>query len=178
MFISNRLAAYPPLDPDAVLWSNRPPGAGTDLLVMMHGWSYDERHLFALRPRFSEHLTIASLVGLDHKGRVVDRREVGGEPESARAARRTRARPGPVAGLIFNRVASSREDQCVMPSRFGGWVNAGDDHDHRIWAVHGPERHGRSLGDGSGPGPSRRESAQEVGKLALTDPDCLPLRTF
>jgi hypothetical protein len=49
MSISNRPAAYPPLDPNAVLWSTRPPAAGTDLLIMMHGWSYDERHLFALR---------------------------------------------------------------------------------------------------------------------------------
>jgi phospholipase/carboxylesterase len=61
MSISNRPAAYPPLDLDAVLWSNRPPGAGTDLLVMMHGWSYDEHHLFALRSHLPEHLTIASL---------------------------------------------------------------------------------------------------------------------
>lgn len=28
---------------------------------MMHGWSYDERHLFAFRPHFPEGLTIASL---------------------------------------------------------------------------------------------------------------------
>lgn len=51
MSISNRPAAYPPLDPDAVLWSNRPPGAGSDLLVMMHGWSYADdvmRVIFAV----------------------------------------------------------------------------------------------------------------------------------
>jgi phospholipase/carboxylesterase len=58
---SNRSAAYPPLDPDAVLWSAPAPAAGSDLLIMMHGWSYDERHLFALRPSLPEHVTIASL---------------------------------------------------------------------------------------------------------------------
>jgi phospholipase/carboxylesterase len=58
---SNRSATYPPIDPDAVLWSTRAPAAGRDLLVMLHGWSYDERHLFALRPRLPEQLTIASL---------------------------------------------------------------------------------------------------------------------
>jgi phospholipase/carboxylesterase len=58
---TNRSAAYPPLDPEAVLWSTRPPAAGSDLLIMMHGWSYDERHLFALRPYLPAQLTIASL---------------------------------------------------------------------------------------------------------------------
>lgn len=52
---------YPPLDPDAVLWAGRRPAAAADLLVMMHGWSYDERHLFALRSHLPENLTIASL---------------------------------------------------------------------------------------------------------------------
>lgn len=35
----------------------------------------------------------------------------------ARQARAT------VAGLTFNRVASSRDDQCVTPGRFGGGVS-------------------------------------------------------
>ena len=61
MATSNRLAAYPPLDPDSVLWSTPAPAPGSDLLIMMHGWSYDERHLFALRPHLPERLTIASL---------------------------------------------------------------------------------------------------------------------
>jgi hypothetical protein len=40
------------IDPGAVLWSV--PGrerVGRPLLVMMHGWSYDETHLFELAPR-------------------------------------------------------------------------------------------------------------------------------
>ncbi|MGN7797771.1 alpha/beta hydrolase [Leifsonia sp. 22587] len=52
---------YPPLDPDSVLWAHSPGGPDSDLLIMMHGWSYDERHLFALRPRLPQELTIASL---------------------------------------------------------------------------------------------------------------------
>jgi phospholipase/carboxylesterase len=52
---------YPQLDPDAVLWARPAPAAAADLLIMMHGWSYDERHLFALRPHLPESLTIASL---------------------------------------------------------------------------------------------------------------------
>lgn len=51
---------YPPLDPTAVLWSSRL-SAGSDLLVMMHGWSYDERHLFALRDELPSDLVIASV---------------------------------------------------------------------------------------------------------------------
>lgn len=50
---SNRTMAYPPLDPDAVLWPTPSSIAGIDSLIMMHGWSYDERHLFALRPSSS-----------------------------------------------------------------------------------------------------------------------------
>jgi phospholipase/carboxylesterase len=61
MPVSNRSMDYPPIDPGAVLWSASPPVAGTDLLIMMHGWSYDERHLFALRPRLPRDLTVASL---------------------------------------------------------------------------------------------------------------------
>jgi phospholipase/carboxylesterase len=53
---------YPKLDPDAVLWSNTAqPSADSDLLIMMHGWSYDERHLFSLRSCLPRSLTIASL---------------------------------------------------------------------------------------------------------------------
>ncbi|MBT1664949.1 alpha/beta hydrolase [Curtobacterium flaccumfaciens] len=51
---------YPLLDPTAVLWSSRLL-AESDLLIMMHGWSYDERHLFALRDEFPEDLVIASV---------------------------------------------------------------------------------------------------------------------
>ena len=54
---------YPPLDPGAVLWSHTPADPDSDLLIMMHGWSYDERHLFALRSRLPEEITIASLRG-------------------------------------------------------------------------------------------------------------------
>ncbi|WP_285114373.1 dienelactone hydrolase family protein [Leifsonia sp. fls2-241-R2A-40a] len=59
--ISNRTSNYPPLDPDAVLWSHSKADPDSDLLIMMHGWSYDERHLFALRSRLPQELTIASL---------------------------------------------------------------------------------------------------------------------
>ena len=53
--------AYPPLDPSAVLWSSTSNNDYANLLVMMHGWSYDERHLFALQPSLPPHLTIASV---------------------------------------------------------------------------------------------------------------------
>lgn len=52
---------YPDLDPDAVLWTTSGSGTVADLIIMMHGWSYDERHLFALRSHLPENLTIASL---------------------------------------------------------------------------------------------------------------------
>lgn len=52
--------AYPPLDPTAVLWSSEL-SAESDILIMMHGWSYDERHLFALRDDLAMHLVIASV---------------------------------------------------------------------------------------------------------------------
>jgi phospholipase/carboxylesterase len=58
---SVRPTTYPPLDPDTVLWSDAAADPGSDLLIMMHGWSYDERHLFALRPHLPRDLTIASL---------------------------------------------------------------------------------------------------------------------
>lgn len=58
---SNRTSNYPALDPDAVLWSHSPAAPHSDLLIMMHGWSYDERHLFALRTRLPQELVIASL---------------------------------------------------------------------------------------------------------------------
>ena len=52
----------PSIDTDAVLWSvpeaERP---GKPLLVMMHGWSYDETHLFQLTPRLPGELVVASL---------------------------------------------------------------------------------------------------------------------
>ncbi|MBV6703040.1 alpha/beta hydrolase [Kitasatospora aureofaciens] len=52
----------PLIDADAVLWSV--PEAdrnGKPLLVMMHGWSYDETHLFQLTPRMPRELVVASL---------------------------------------------------------------------------------------------------------------------
>lgn len=52
---------YPPLDPTDVLWSKTSNGGYSNLLVMMHGWGYDERHLFALQPSLPPNLTIASL---------------------------------------------------------------------------------------------------------------------
>jgi phospholipase/carboxylesterase len=52
---------HPPLDPEAVLWSTTSPQPGADLLIMMHGWSYDETHLFSLGRQLSKTLTIASL---------------------------------------------------------------------------------------------------------------------
>jgi phospholipase/carboxylesterase len=61
MSVPRPSTAYPPIDPDAVLWSRTPPDGGSDLLIMMHGWSYDERHLFALRPDLPPALTIASV---------------------------------------------------------------------------------------------------------------------
>jgi phospholipase/carboxylesterase len=53
-------APYPQLDPNAVLWSSEL-SAESDLLIMMHGWSYDERHLFALRDELPTDLVIASV---------------------------------------------------------------------------------------------------------------------
>lgn len=53
------LTPYPLLDPTAVLRSSRLL-AESDLLIMMHGWSYDERHLFTLRDELPEDLVIAS----------------------------------------------------------------------------------------------------------------------
>lgn len=57
----DRTTKYPPLDPGTVLWSDTAADADSDLLIMMHGWSYDERHLFALRSHLPQKLTIASL---------------------------------------------------------------------------------------------------------------------
>lgn len=61
MSSARHATAYPSLDADAVLWSTPQCSASTDLLIMMHGWSYDERHLFALRVDLPAGLTIASL---------------------------------------------------------------------------------------------------------------------
>jgi phospholipase/carboxylesterase len=58
---TNHTLNYPPLDPDAVLWSHSAADPDSHLLIMMHGWSYDERHLFGLRPQLPQELTIASL---------------------------------------------------------------------------------------------------------------------
>lgn len=52
----------PVIDPENVLWSH--PASereGRPLLVLMHGWSYDERHLFALRRRLPDDLVVASV---------------------------------------------------------------------------------------------------------------------
>lgn len=53
-------APYPLLDPTAVLWSSGL-SAGSDLLITMHGWSHDERHLFAFRDELPTDLVIASV---------------------------------------------------------------------------------------------------------------------
>ncbi len=50
------------IDGGAVLWSaDERVRAGRPLLVMMHGWSYDETHLFELAPRMPEKVVVASL---------------------------------------------------------------------------------------------------------------------
>ncbi len=50
------------LDPRHVLWSApEPRRAGRPLLVLMHGWSYDERHLFAFADLFPGELVVASV---------------------------------------------------------------------------------------------------------------------
>jgi phospholipase/carboxylesterase len=54
--------AKPGLDPAAVLWSaNERDRANRPLLVMMHGWSYDETHLFRLAPRLPRDVVVASV---------------------------------------------------------------------------------------------------------------------
>jgi phospholipase/carboxylesterase len=50
------------LDPACVLWSApEPKRAGRPLIVAMHGWSYDERHLFAFAHLFPSDLVVASV---------------------------------------------------------------------------------------------------------------------
>jgi len=50
------------IDPDAVLWSaDEHERVDRPLLVMMHGWSYDETHLFRVAPRLPPELVIASV---------------------------------------------------------------------------------------------------------------------
>jgi phospholipase/carboxylesterase len=50
------------MDGDAVLWSAPPrERAGRPLLVAMHGWSYDETHLFRLTQHLHGELVVASL---------------------------------------------------------------------------------------------------------------------
>ncbi|WP_194909898.1 alpha/beta hydrolase [Catenulispora rubra] len=51
------------LDADAVLWSApEEERAGRPLLVLMHGWSYDETHLYELlEPRLRDEIVVASL---------------------------------------------------------------------------------------------------------------------
>lgn len=52
----------PGMDRAAVLWSAREPErTGRPLLIMMHGWSYDETHLFQLTPRLPDDLVVASI---------------------------------------------------------------------------------------------------------------------
>ncbi|AYG02620.1 alpha/beta hydrolase [Gryllotalpicola protaetiae] len=52
----------PAIDPQHVLWSHpADERAGRPLLVLMHGWSYDEHHLFALRTRLPDDLVVASV---------------------------------------------------------------------------------------------------------------------
>jgi phospholipase/carboxylesterase len=50
------------LDRRHVLWSApEPQRAGRPLIVLMHGWSYDERHLFAFAHRFPGEMVVASV---------------------------------------------------------------------------------------------------------------------
>jgi phospholipase/carboxylesterase len=50
------------LDPRRVLWSApEPQRAGRPLMVAMHGWSYDERQLFAFAHLFPAEMVVASV---------------------------------------------------------------------------------------------------------------------
>jgi len=50
------------IDPDAVLWSvDKHERTDRPLLVMMHGWSYDETHLFRLAAHLPHEVVIASV---------------------------------------------------------------------------------------------------------------------
>jgi phospholipase/carboxylesterase len=50
------------IDPNAVLWSApKSERHGRPLIVLMHGWSYDETHLFAFRSTLPRQLVVASL---------------------------------------------------------------------------------------------------------------------
>jgi hypothetical protein len=50
------------LDPRHVLWSApETQRAGRPLIVLMHGWSYDERHLFAFAHLFPAQMVVASV---------------------------------------------------------------------------------------------------------------------
>jgi phospholipase/carboxylesterase len=50
------------LDPAHVLWSvPEPKRAGRPLIVLMHGWSYDERHLFGFAHLFPGEMVVASV---------------------------------------------------------------------------------------------------------------------
>ncbi|WP_406175020.1 alpha/beta hydrolase [Streptomyces sp. NBC_00996] len=52
----------PSINEDAVLWSvPEADRQGKHLLVMMHGWGYDETHLFQLTPCLPGELVVASL---------------------------------------------------------------------------------------------------------------------
>jgi phospholipase/carboxylesterase len=50
------------LDPDYVLWSaSATQRADRPLIVLLHGWSYDERHLFAFAHLFPQEMVVASV---------------------------------------------------------------------------------------------------------------------
>lgn len=50
------------LNPRYVLWpAPEPQRADRPLLVLMHGWSYDERHLFAFAHLFPGEMVVASV---------------------------------------------------------------------------------------------------------------------
>ena len=50
------------LDPDYVLWSApATQRADRPLIVLLHGWSYDERHLFAFAHLFPQEMVVASV---------------------------------------------------------------------------------------------------------------------
>src|SRR4030081_1650027 len=58
----SRVPASTALDPDYVLWSApATQRADRPLIVLLHGWSYDERHLFAFAHLFPQEMVVASV---------------------------------------------------------------------------------------------------------------------
>jgi phospholipase/carboxylesterase len=60
--VKNGNALTPSIDPRPVLWSApEDERAGRPLLVALHGWSYDETHLFGITQRLHRELVVASV---------------------------------------------------------------------------------------------------------------------